>query len=570
MGFGVRGASRRYFMLWGNRRGLASDAGNFVRAMIERDAKLRPRVQTRFPPEPSGYLHLGHAKAIWLNFSIAEDHSGAFCTLRFDDSNPESSTSLFADSIREDVKWLGYCKDDRVNFTSNYFQELYEIATRLVKDRKAYVCSLSSNEWFETYLGSTLDGVDGKVSPYFYSRSVEENLALLEEMRMGKYADGTHVLRARIDMSSPDINMRDPVLYRIKNEPTHFRTGREWKIYPSYDFSHCLSDAMEGVTHSLCTLEFESHRGIYDWLLDAVGFDVECRPYQTEFARLNLSHTVMSKRLLRQLVDGGVVDGWDDPRMPTLAGMRRRGIPPEAVVDFCTKIGVSRVDSVVDIEILNSCVRKHLDRTADRVMCVLNPVRVVLTNVDNVRDVKVPNHPKLSERGHRTLSIGREIFIDRDDFLDTTSCPKTFKRLTLDPSRSVRLRGAGIIVAKGVEYDDQGRSDVIYCELHANDDVGIPKPRGVIHWVCADTSDEICVVQYDHLFHAEKPIFENGTLDRSLLNEDSVTVLEQCRLERSDRPLGGDAVQFEREGYYVRDTKDKTRFNRTISLRSSV
>lgn len=548
---------------------------DFIRAVITADLKANKhdgRVATRFPPEPNGYLHIGHAKSICLNFGIAADYCG-ICNLRFDDTDPSGETIEYVDAIKADVHWLGFTWDDREFFASDYFEQLYQYAMQLIKTGKAYVCSLSTDEIRE-YRGTLTQ--PGKESPY-RNRPIEESLDLFERMRAGEFADGAHVLRARIDMASPNLNMRDPVLYRIKKVP-HYRTGDRWCIYPMYDFAHCLSDAIEGITHSLCTLEFENNRPLYDWILDELK--TKCHPQQIEFARLNLSHTVMSKRLLAELVRKGLVIGWADPRMPTLAGMRRRGYTPQAIRDFCDRIGVAKRDSVVDMELLEHCVRDDLNEHAPRAMAVLRPLKVIIDNYPEgkTEEFEAPNHPQDPTMGSRQVPFSRELYIERNDFLE--DAPKKFFRLA--PGREVRLRNAYFIKCEGLVKDKKtGEILEVHCTYDpATKDGYAPngrKVRGTIHWVSAAHCIKAEVRLYDRLFSKANPTAEadKAGLDfTELLNPNSLETLTSCKVEPSlAEAAPGSSYQFERLGYFCVDpvdsTEDKLVFNRIVTLRDT-
>ena len=546
---------------------------NFIRNIIVEDVKAKKndgRVHTRFPPEPNGYLHIGHAKSICLNFSLAAEFGG-LCNLRFDDTNPTKEDVEYVESIMADVRWLGFDWGDRLFYTSDYFDQLYEYACRLIKDGKAYVCSLSAEEIRE-YRGTLTK--PGKDSPY-RTRSVEENLSLFERMRAGEFEDGAHVLRAKIDMASPNLNMRDPTIFRIR-KVAHHRTGHKWCIYPMYDFSHCLSDSIEGITHSICTLEFEDNRPLYDWVLDETK--VACHPQQIEFARLNLNYTVLSKRKLVQLVEQGHVTGWDDPRMPTLAGMRRRGYTPDSIRNFCDRIGVAKRDSTVDMSLLEYCVREDLNKRAPRVMGVLLPLRVVIDNYpeDQVEELEAVNSPEDPSMGTRRIPFSRVLYIERDDFREDP--PKKFFRLS--PGREVRLRYAYYLTCVGVVKDDQtGAVTELRCTYDPATRGGWSddgrKVKGTLHWVSAAHSLEAEVRLYDRLFKVAHPEAEKGEKDfKDYLNPDSLETLKSCRVEPSLKGAApGSRYQFERLGYFCVDTVDSSDgalvFNRTVSLRDS-
>jgi len=540
---------------------------NFIRQIIDEDlaSGKHSSIHTRFPPEPNGFLHIGHAKSIVLNFGIGEDYKGA-TNLRFDDTNPEKEEGLFVEAIKKDVHWLGY-QWSELRFASDYFEQLYEYAVELIKTGKAYVCDLSADEVREHRGTLTEPGME---SPY-RNRSVEENLDLFSRMRGGEFEDGARTLRARIDMASPNMNMRDPALYRIRHGLVHHQTGDAWCIYPMYDFTHPISDAIEGITHSLCTLEFEDHRPLYDWVLDNISID--CHPRQIEFARLNLEYTVMSKRRLTQLVSEGHVSGWDDPRMPTIAGLRRRGYTPGAIRQFCNVIGVTRSDSTVEMGVLENAIRTDLDVSAPRRMAVLRPLKVVITNYpeDRVETLQGPNHPKDEDMGTRELLLTREIYIDREDFREEAN--KKYKRLVL--GKEVRLRNAYVIKAEEVIRDEDGEILEIRCTYDPDTLGKNPegrKVRGVIHWVSAERAIPAEVCLYDRLFGVPLPGRERDFLQD--LNPDSLLILEDCMVEPALAIAGpGDRFQFEREGYFCRDIEDsaegKPVFNQVVSLRDS-
>ncbi len=547
---------------------------NFIRNIIAEDLKANKnegRVVTRFPPEPNGYLHIGHAKSICLNFGIAAENEGGICHLRFDDTNPTKENIEYVESIKSDVRWLGYDWGDRLFYASDYFEQLYQYAVQLIKDGKAYVCSLSQ-EKIREYRGTLTE--PGKDSPY-RTRSVEENLDLFERMRAGEFEDGTHVLRAKIDMASPNLLMRDPTLYRIRRV-SHHRTGDKWCIYPMYDFAHCLSDSIEGITHSICTLEFENNRPLYDWILDTLN--VDCHPQQIEFARLNLSYTVLSKRKLVELVEQGYVTGWDDPRMPTIAGLRRRGYTPEAIRNFCERIGVAKRDSIVDIALLEHCIREDLNKRAQRVMGVLRPLRVVIDNYpeDQVEELDAVNNPEDPSMGTRKVPFSRVLYIEQDDFREEP--PKKFFRLA--PGREVRLRYAYFITCVGVVKDEQtGEVVELQCtydpKTRGGDSPDGRKVKATLHWVSAPHSLEAEVRLYDHLFVKENPSDEKGGADfKSYLNPNSLETLTSCRIEPSLAGAApGSRYQFERLGYFCVDSVDSSDraliFNRTVSLRDT-
>jgi glutaminyl-tRNA synthetase len=551
----------------------ASDsATNFIKHIIDDDLKAGKndgRVHTRFPPEPNGYLHIGHAKSICLNFGLAEQYNG-LCNLRYDDTDPSKEEIEYVDSIKEDVRWLGYDWGDREFFASNYFEQLFEYAVQLVKAGKAYVDSLSADE-IRQYRGTLTE--PGKNSPY-RERSVTENLDLFERMRAGEFQDGDHVLRAKIDMASPNIIMRDPTLYRIKHV-SHYRTGNMWCIYPMYDFTHCLSDSIEGITHSNCTLEFETNRVLYDWVLDQLEV---YHPRQIEFARLNLTFTVLSKRKLIRLVQEGHVSAWDDPRMPTISGLRRRGYTPEAIRNFCDRIGVAKADSMVDMALLEFCIREDLNKTAPRVMGVLRPLKVVIENypAGQVEELEAINNPGDQSMGTRKVPFSRELYIERDDFMEDP--PRKFFRLA--PGREVRLRYAYFIKCVDV-VKDPASGEIV--ELHCTYDPATRggdapdgrKVKGTLHWVSAEHSNPAEVRLYDHFFVKENPNeVEEGKDFTDYINPKSLEILKDCRVEPSladTKP--GDRCQFERLGYFCVDAKeskpDALIFNRTVTLRDT-
>jgi glutaminyl-tRNA synthetase len=544
---------------------------NFVRAIIENDLAEQThagRVATRFPPEPNGYLHIGHAKSICLNFGMARDYSGQ-CHLRFDDTNPAKEDMEFVESIKRDVKWLGFDWGENLFHASDYFQKLYELALGLIRRGKAYVCSLSDDE-IRTYRGSL--GKDGTVSPYA-SRTVEENLEMFEQMRAGAFPNGAHVLRARIDMSASNMKMRDPLLYRIRHVE-HDRTGNTWCIYPMYDYAHCLSDALEKITHSICTLEFENNRELYDWIVaeSKVGWV----PRQYEFARLNLAHTLMSKRKLLALVQNAVVDGWDDPRMPTIAGLRRRGYTPESIRSFCEMIGVAKANSMVDYAKLEYAVRDELNHRAPRVMAVLRPLKVVLTNYpEGEREsLEAPYWPHdVPKEGTRDVPFTRELYIERTDFMESP----TKKYYRLAPGREVRLRYAYVIRCDEIIKDDAGEVMALHCTYLPDTRSGANpdgrKIKGTIHWVSAQESVPTEIRLFDHLFLDEQPNPSEEDLERHI-NPESKVVITEARLEASlALAKQGEHFQFERHGYFIADSKDHRKetsvFNRVVTLRAS-
>ncbi|MEW6738490.1 MAG: glutamine--tRNA ligase/YqeY domain fusion protein [Nitrospirota bacterium] len=546
---------------------------NFIRNIVAEDVaagKHGGKVITRFPPEPNGYLHIGHAKSICLNFGLAAEFGG-ICNLRFDDTNPSKEEQEYVDSIIEDVRWLGFDWGDRLYYASDYFDKLYEWAVQLIKMGKAYVCDLSAEEIRE-YRGTLTE--PGKESPY-RNRSVEENLDLFERMRKGEFPDGLKTLRAKIDMSSGNINMRDPVMYRVKHED-HHRTGNKWCIYPMYDYAHGQSDSIEGVTHSICTMEYEDHRPLYDWFLDQLNV---FHPQQIEFARLNLSHTVLSKRRLLKLVNEGYVKGWNDPRMPTLAGMRRRGYTPDAIRNFCNRIGIAKKESLVDMGLLEYCVREHLNKVAPRVMAVLRPLKVVITNYPDVwpegqeEYLDAINNPEDPNAGTRKVPFSKVLYIEKDDFMETP--PKQFFRLA--PGREVRLRYAYFIKCENVVKDENGEIVELHCTYdpatRGGDAPDGRKVKATLHWVSAPHAIEAEVRLYDHLFVKEDPNdVEEGKDFTDYINPKSLEVLKSCKLEPSLKDAKpGDRFQFERLGYFCVDTVDSTPgkpvFNRIVTLK---
>ena len=546
---------------------------NFIRHQIDADlqrGKHAGKVHTRFPPEPNGYLHIGHAKSICLNFGIAEDYEGGLCNLRFDDTNPEKEEAEYTEAIKQDVRWLGFDWQERLFFASDHFARLHALAVRLIQDGKAYVDHLSAAE-IRAYRGTLTES--GRPSPY-RERGPEENLALFERMKKGEFAEGECLLRAKIDMASANINMRDPAIYRIKKR-AHHRTGNDWCIYPLYDYTHCLSDALEGITHSLCTLEFEDHRPLYDWFLDQLP--VPCHPQQIEFARLNLSYTVTSKRKLSQLVTEQQVSGWDDPRLPTLIGMRRRGYTPRAIRDFCERIGITKSDTLIDMSVLENCARADLDRHSRRALAVLNPLKVVIENypATEAEQLEAPYHPNRPEMGARTLPFSRVIYIERDDFMEEP--PRKFFRLA--PGREVRLRYAYFISCHAVIKDQAGHIVELRCRYDpATRGGNAPdgrKVKGTLHWVSAAHALRAEVRLYDRLFTDPRPdANQPGTDWRDCLNPNSMQVIKEACLEPSLREAEAEArFQFERLGYFCVDNKDsapgKPVFNRTVGLRDS-
>lgn len=548
---------------------ILQNPSNFIQNEINDDLKngrYSEGIHTRFPPEPNGYLHIGHAKSICLNFGLAQQYGG-MCNLRFDDTNPVKEDVEYVDSIQADVKWLGFSWDKRMYYASDYFEKLYEFAVQLIKNGKAYVDDSNAEE-IRAMRGTLTEA--GKESPY-RNRSVEENLALFEAMKQGEFADGEKVLRAKIDMASPNINMRDPVIYRIAHA-THHRTGDAWCIYPMYDFAHPLSDAIEGITHSVCTLEFEDHRPLYDWCLESLGFDVNTRPRQIEFARLNLTNTVTSKRKLRQLVEEGYVAGWDDPRMPTISGLRRRGYTPAALRNFCSEVGVAKANSLVDVAMLEHCIRDDLNNNADRIMAVLHPLKVVITNYPEGKKeyMLAENHP--TKGGHRYMPFSRELYIEQEDFME--DAPKKFFRLK--PEGEVRLKHGYIIKCEEVIKDAEGNVVELHCTYDPDSKTGGAtanrKVKGTIHWVSAADALEAEVRLYDYLIETD----EKGEVPADFLNavnKNSLEVLHHVMVEPSAALTAeGTHYQFLRQGYYVVD-KDSTPehlvFNRVVGLKDS-
>ena len=553
--------------------GEPSSGKDFIRAIVATDlaaGKHGGRVVTRFPPEPNGMLHIGHAKSICLNFGIAAENPGGVCHLRFDDTNPSAEETEYVDSIKEDVHWLGFDWGEHEYYASGYFQKLYDYAVELIRGGKAYVCDLSSAE--HTAHRGTLTQ-PGRNSPY-RDRSIAENLDLFLRMKAGEFENGARVLRAKIDMASPVLTMRDPILYRVHKVP-HHRTGDDWCIYPMYDFAHCLSDSIEGITHSLCTLEFADHRPLYDWVLDALA--TPCHPQQIEFARLNLSYTVMSKRVLRQLVEAGHVSGWDDPRMPTLRGLRRRGYTPESIRSFCEGIGIAKRDNTIQIERLEFAVREDLNRRAPRVMGVLRPLRLVIENYPegHTEDLDAVNNPEDPLAGTRKVPFSRVLYIERDDFLEDP--PKKFFRLAL--GREVRLRYAYFVTCVGVVKDEaSGEVLELRCrydpETRGGDAPDGRKVKSTLHWVSAEHAVEAEVRLYDRLFCVEDPLdLDPGQDFRAHLNPGSLETLHGCRLEPSVAGASpGTRFQLERQGYFCVDpesTPGSLVFNRTVTLRDT-
>lgn len=546
-----------------------NSSSDFIRNIISNDVnsgKFDSSIITRFPPEPNGYLHIGHAKSICLNFGVANEYGG-ICHLRFDDTNPAREDVEYVESIKTDVKWLGYDWQDHLYFASDYFDQLYDFAVVLIQKGLAYVDSLEADD-IRKYRGTLTE--PGQESPY-RDRSIQDNLTLFEQMKNGEFDDGTHVLRAKIDMASPNLNLRDPTLYRIRKVP-HHRTGNTWKIYPMYDFAHSLSDSIEKVTHSLCTLEFEDHRPLYDWFLDVLKVH---HSQQIEFARLNLSNTVMSKRLLRDLVENHYVSGWDDPRMPTISGLRRRGYTPEAIRMFCHEIGIAKRDTEVELALLEHCLRTNLNFTAPRAMGVLDPVKVVLINYpeDLVEEFDAINNPEDSSMGTRKVPFSRELFIEREDFMENPSS----KFFRLAPGKEVRLRSAYYITCVDIIKNSEGRITEIQC-TYDPDSRGGSSPdgrrvRGTLHWVSAKHAINAEIRLYDNLFTNKEDGDDDGLLSDKL-NPESLRVLTDCYVEPSlVESSQGVTYQFERQGYFCLDSVDSTPgqlvFNRTVSLRDT-
>ena len=551
--------------------GEPSGLSNFIREIVKEDItsnKWEGRVHTRFPPEPNGFLHIGHAKSICLNFGLAAEFGGQ-CNLRFDDTNPTKEEDVYVQSIIEDVKWLGFDWGDKIYYTSDYFGQLYDWAVQLIKGDVAYVEDLSADEIRE-YRGTPTQA--GKYSP-FRNRSVEENLDLFERMKNGEFEDGTKVLRAKIDMASGNLNMRDPVLYRIL-KARHHRTGDKWCIYPMYDFAHGQSDSIETITHSICTLEFEDHRPLYDWIIDKLGV---YHPQQIEFARLNLAYTLLSKRKLLQLVTEKHVDGWDDPRMPTISGLRRRGYTPESIRDFCERIGVAKANSTVEMALLEHCLREDLNKSALRLMAVLRPLKVVLINYPEgqVEELESQNNPEDPEAGSRKIPFSRELYIEQEDFME--DAPKKFFRLA--PGKEVRLKSAYIIKCEEVIKDGDGNVTELRCAYDPDSKSGGAtagrKIKGTLHWVSAQHAKKAEVRMYNHLFSKESPADEKECPDlKSALNPESLEILKDCKVEPAlVEAKPGDRFQFLRMGYFCADAKDfkpdAPVFNRAVTLRDT-
>ena len=545
---------------------------NFIEQIVEADLKAGKnggRLNTRFPPEPNGYLHIGHAKAICMDFGIAEKFGGT-CNLRFDDTNPVKEDVEYVDSIMEDIHWLGFDWGDRLYYASDYFPKLWDLAIRLIKEGKAYVDEQSSEEIARQKGTPTQPGIE---SPY-RNRSVEENLDLFERMNKGEFEEGRFVLRAKIDMASPNMHFRDPIMYRIIKHP-HHRTGTKWNVYPMYDFAHGQSDYFEGVTHSICTLEFEVHRPLYEYFVKELADDSYC-PRQIEFNRLNLTYTVMSKRKLLQSVKEGLVAGWDDPRMPTICGLRRRGYTPESIKNFIQKIGYTKYDGIISVSLLEHSIREDLNKTATRVSAVLNPVKLIITNYpeNKVEYLETENNPEDPEAGTHQIPFTRELYIERDDFMENP--PKKFFRLA--PDQEVRLKSAYIIKCTGIKKDSDGNVEEIYCEYDPDTRSGMPgsmrKVKGTLHWVSAEYSSTAEVRLYDRLFNVENPAEEKDVDFRELLNPDSLKIVDNCRIEPylAENAKPGNRYQFQRTGYFCVDpdsTDGHLVFNRTVSLKDS-
>ena len=542
-------------------------ASNFIHEIIEQDlaSGTVEKIHTRFPPEPNGYLHIGSAKAIWINAYTAKKYNGLF-NLRYDDTNPEKEDDEYVQSILEDLTWLGAVPNGGIFYGSDYFDQCYEFALKLIRNGDAYVCDLTADEMRE-YRGTLTE--PGRESPY-RNRSVEENLDLFERMKNGEFEDGSRTLRAKIDMASPNMNLRDPAIYRIVHA-SHHRQGNKWCIYPLYDFAHPIQDALEGITHSLCSIEFENHRPLYEWVIDHVGF--EKKPKQREFARLNMTYTVMSKRYLRRLVEEKSVDGWDDPRLPTLCALRRKGYTPASIIEFVSRAGVSKAYSLVDIELLEHCIRSELNKTANRKIAVLNPVKVTVTNYpeDKLEYFEVPNNPEQPEKGMRKLPFTRELYIERDDFAEVP--PPKFHRLK--PGGEVRLMGAYVVKCESIIKDENGQVVEILCsydpETGGKNPADGRKIKGTIHWVSAKYCKDIDIMLYDKLFTI--PNLGNLPEDKSFddyLNPNSLIKLCHCKAEMSiEDAKPGDRFQFVRTGYFTMDSKYPNTFNRTVTLKDS-
>ena len=542
---------------------------NFIHDIIDADLSENPDIKiiTRFPPEPNGYLHIGSAKAIMINYETAKKYGGKF-NLRYDDTNPAKEDNEYVESIYEDLHWLGAIPNGGIYYGSDYFDKCYEFAIKLIKDGKAYVCDLSADEMRE-YRGTLTQ--PGKESPY-RNRSVEENLDLFERMKNGEFADGTRTLRAKIDMASPNFNMRDPAIYRIVHT-SHHRQGDKWCIYPLYDYAHPIQDALEGITYSLCSLEFENHRPLYEWVINNIGIDNKPNPKQREFARLNVTHTVMSKRYLRYLVENNMVDGWDDPRLPTICALRRRGYTPSSIFNFVRSAGVAKANSLVDIEMLEHCIREELNATANRRICVKNPIKVVVTNYpeDKVEYFEVPNNPSVEGAGTREVAFTRELYIDESDFAEVPP-PKFFR---MKPEGEVRLMGAYIVKCNEIIKNEDGTVKEIHCTADLETRNGMPidgrKIKGTIHWLSATYCEEATLMLYDNLFTIENTndIPEDKTYN-DYLNPNSLVKVEHCKVEPCLLDASaGEKFQFVRDGYYCKDSKYENTFNRVVGLKDS-
>ena len=544
-------------------------SSNFIHDIIDADLAENPDINiiTRFPPEPNGYLHIGSAKAIMINYETAKKYGGKF-NLRYDDTNPAKEDNEYVESIYEDLHWLGAIPTGGIYYGSDYFDKCYEFAIKLIKDGKAYVCDLSADEMRE-YRGTLTQ--PGKESPY-RNRSVEENLDLFERMKNGEFADGTRTLRAKIDMASPNFNMRDPAIYRIVHT-SHHRQGDKWCIYPLYDYAHPIQDALEGITYSLCSLEFENHRPLYEWVINNIGIDNKPNPKQREFARLNVTHTVMSKRYLRYLVENNMVDGWDDPRLPTICALRRRGYTPSSIFNFVRSAGVAKANSLVDIEMLEHCIREELNATASRRICVKNPIKVVVTNYpeDKVEYFDVPNNPSVEGAGTRQVAFTRELYIDESDFAEVPP-PKFFR---MKPEGEVRLMGAYIVKCNEIVKNEDGTVKEIHCTADLETRNGMPvdgrKIKGTIHWLSATYCEEATLMLYDNLFTIENTndIPEDKTYN-DYLNPNSLVKVEHCKVEPCLlEASAGEKFQFVRDGYYCKDSKYENTFNRVVGLKDS-
>lgn len=543
---------------------------DFIRQIIDEDLKTGKHKQsvTRFPPEPNGFLHIGHAKSICLNFGVAEEFAGK-CNLRFDDTNPTKEDEAYVQAIKDDVKWLGFSWEGEERYASNYFDILYDYAVQLIKKGKAFICELSAEQMRE-YRGTLTE--PGKESPW-RNRDVAENLALFEKMKSGEIEEGKMVLRAKIDMNSPNINLRDPIIYRVMKS-AHHRTGDKWKIYPMYDFTHCLSDMLEGITHSLCTLEFQDHRPLYDWVLEAL--ETPCHPRQIEFSRLNLSYTVMSKRKLLRLIEEKLVDGWNDPRMLTISGLRRRGYTPSSIRNFCKTIGISKSDSRIDMGVLENEIRNDLNSGAQRRICVIDPVKIIIDNFpeNHIEEVQGKNHPQNPDMGTRPLPFTKELYIEKEDFMENP--PKKYFRL--GPGREVRLKYGYLVQYVSHVTDDEGNIVEIHCTYDPESKGGFApdgrKVKGTIHWVSATEGIPVTVNLYDRLFNVENPEADKDTDFLDHINPDSRVIVENAVAEPDLAKLpAGQTVQFERQGYFCIDsvlsTADSPVFNRTVTLKDS-